>query len=353
MAEYSESSSENEERSSHENSICDSQDKMSESNNEPEDLSMGQKHKHSACFSAVQGSEIKASSRNCQSQGPIVLLGHLSYFVALYKKVFTLTAIAQKYHYDLHSIEDEVTAMKWWDILDNNKLEYMKTELEIMLGDNNVELDLQSDLTDTDDEGNDGKDGNETDGNSSSSSIREVVYDNNVCKKYIKPAKERNKLPPVLGMLSNPPFLECLPKERQSVLQNVPQGIVMQSKFGPPKSSTGTYHNMECSSSMQMSRRTHHEPSSAGALLQRPQVASTPQQPPCFGSPAIFEQRCGVVTTSETIKKLVTSSRWKFNPAPSGAPQHHLGSMVIDVPQQKQQIKLEVHKKTVVEIVSI
>ena len=76
-------------------------------------------------------------------------------------------------------------AVKRWDILDKHQLEYMKAEMEIMLGDKNVELDLQSDLTDTDEEGNSGKGGNETDGNSSSSSIREVVYDNNACEKYI------------------------------------------------------------------------------------------------------------------------------------------------------------------------
>ena len=80
-------------------------------------------------------------------------------------------------------------AIKRWDILQKNQLEYMKTELEIMLGDKNVEPDLQSDLTDTDEEEERGqKDGNDTDGNSSSSSsITEVVYDENTCKKYIKP----------------------------------------------------------------------------------------------------------------------------------------------------------------------
>ena len=104
-----------------------------------------------------------------------------------------------------------------------------------MLGDNNVESDLQSDLTDTDEEGNGGKDGNETNGNSSSSSsIREVVYDN-MCKKYIKPAKEHHhehkNLPPILGMFTNPPHPQCLPKcssASASVLQNVPQGIVVK-----------------------------------------------------------------------------------------------------------------------------
>ena len=73
-------------------------------------------------------------------------------------------ALAQKYHYDLSFIEDEVQSVKRWDILDKHKLEYMKSELEIMLGDNNVESDLPSDLTDTDEEGSGGKDGNETDG---------------------------------------------------------------------------------------------------------------------------------------------------------------------------------------------
>ena len=43
-------------------------------------------------------------------------------------------------------------AIKRWDILQKSQLEYMKTELEIMLGDKNVEPDLQSDLTDTDEE---------------------------------------------------------------------------------------------------------------------------------------------------------------------------------------------------------
>ena len=36
--------------------------------------------------------------------------------------------------------------------------------MEIMLGDNNVESDLPSDLTDSDEEGKGEKDGNETDG---------------------------------------------------------------------------------------------------------------------------------------------------------------------------------------------
>ena len=121
----------------------------------------------------------------------------------------TLTTIVERYHYDLSFIEAEVNAIKRWDILQKNQLEYMKTELEIMLGDKNVEPDLQSDLTDTDEEEESGgKDGNETDGNSSSSSsIREVVYDDNACKKYIKP----KQLPPILGILTNPP--QRLPNE--------------------------------------------------------------------------------------------------------------------------------------------
>ena len=122
-------------------------------------------------------------------------------------------ALAEKYHYDLHFIGNEVQAVKQWDILDKHQLEYMKTEMEIMLGDNNVESDLQSDLTDTDEEGKGGKDGNETDGNSSSSSIKEVVYDNNTCEKYIKPAKEHKNLPPILGMFTNPPHFQRLPKK--------------------------------------------------------------------------------------------------------------------------------------------
>ena len=135
-------------------------------------------------------------------------------------------------------------------------------------------------------------------------------------------------------------------------MQNVPQGMVVKSKFAAQKSSIGTY-DKEYSSVMQMSQRCHHEPSSAAALSQQLQVASTTQQSSHFGSPASFEQRCGVVTTSETIKKLASSSTWKFNPPPSGAPQHHLGNMVIDVPEKKQQIKREVHKKTVGQIVSV
>ena len=227
-----------------------------------------------------------------------------------------------------------------------------------MLGDNNVESDLQSDLTDTDEEGNGGKDRNETDGNSSSSSsIREVVYDNNACEKYIKPAKEHHhehkNLPPILGMFTNPPHPQRLPKcssASASVLQNVPQGIVVKSKFTAQKSSIGTY-DKERSSVMQMSQRCHHEPSSASAASssQWPQVAS----PATFGSPASFQQRCGVVTTSETIQKLASSATWKFNPLPSGAPQHHLGSMVIDVLEKKRQIKLEVHKETVGQIINV
>ena len=227
-AEYSESSSENEGSSSHEYSVCDMHEQLSEYNeDQPEDLSVGQKHTHSSCFTSVQDNDRKASSHN-QSQGPIVLLGHSLYFVSLYKHVYTLTALAEKYHYDLRFIEDEVQVVKWWAILDKHQLEYMKTEMEIMLGDNNVELDLPSDLTDTDEEGNGGKDGNETDGNSSSSSIREVVYDSNACEKYIKPAKEHN-LPPISGTFTNPPDLQHLPKcssPSASVLQNVPKGYM-------------------------------------------------------------------------------------------------------------------------------
>ena len=90
----------------------------------------------------------------------------------------------ERYHYDLSFIKAEVDAIKQWDILQKNQLEYIKTELEIMLGDKNVEPNLQSDLTNTDEEEERGrKDGNETDGNSSSSSsIREVVYDESVQK---------------------------------------------------------------------------------------------------------------------------------------------------------------------------
>ena len=272
--------------------------------------------------------------------------------------MYTLAALAEKYHYDLRYIEDEVQAVKRWHILDKHQLEYIKTELEIMLGENNVESDLQSDLTDTDEEGNSGKDGNETDGNlSSSSSIREVVYDNNACEKYIKPAKEHHhehkNLPPISGMFTNRPDPQRLPKclsASGSVLQNVPQGIVVKSKFAAQNSSIGTY-DKERSSGMQMSQRCHHEPSSAAAASssQWLQVAS----PGTFGSPASFQQRCGVVTTTEMIQKLASSAIWKFNLPPSGAPQHHLGSMVIDVPEKKQQIKLEVHKETVGQIVSV
>ena len=317
-AEYSESSSENEGSSSRKYSVCDMHEKLSEYNeDQPEDLlSVGRKHIHSSCFTSVQDNNRKASSRN-QSQGPIVLLGCSSYFVSLYKHVYTLTALAEKYHYDLSFIEDEVQAVKWWDILDKHKLEYMKSELEIMLGDNNVESDLPSDLTDTDEEGSSGKDGNETDGNSSSSSIREVLYDTNACEKYIKPAKEHN-LPPILGMFTNTPNLQRLPKcssPSGSVLQNVPKGMVVKSKFASHMSSIGTY-DKEHSSLMQMSQTCHHEASSAAGLSQRQPFPSTAT----FGSPASFQQRCGVVTTTETIQKLASSATWKFNPPPSGAP---------------------------------
>ena len=153
----------------------------------------------------------------------------------------------------------------------------MKTELEIILGDKNVEPDLQSDLTDTDEEEErGGKDGNETDGNSSSSvSITEVVYDENACEKYIKP----QQLPSISGILTNPP--QRLPNERN---------IIQHSKLACDKSTTGT------------SRICQYEDSSSAALPQRP------QQAPRFGSPATFEQRCGIVTTSETIEKLASSS---------------------------------------------
>ena len=236
-------------------------------------------------------------------------------------------------------------AVKRWDILDKHQLEYMKTEMEIMLGDNNVESDLPSDLTDSDEEGKGEKDGNETDGNSSSSSIREVVYDSNVCKKYIKPGKEHN-LPPILGMFTNPPDVQCLPKcsnASASVVQNVPKGMVMKSKFAAPKSS-----QEECSSLMHMSQTCHDQASSASGLSQRQPLPSTGS----FGSPPSLQQRCGVVTTTEMIQKLASSAAWKFNPPPSGAPQHHLRSMVIDVPEKNRQIKLEVHKETVGQIVS-
>ena len=134
----------------------------------------------------------------------------------------TLTTIVERYHYDLSFIN----AIKWWDILQKKQLEYMKTELEIMLGDKNVEPDLQSDLTDTDEEEESGgRDGNETDGNSSSSSsIREVIYDDNACEKYIKP----KQLPPISGILTNPP--QHLPNKRN---------IIQHSKLACDKSTTG------------------------------------------------------------------------------------------------------------------
>ena len=325
-AEYTESNSESE-SSSREDSVCDTQEQMIQSNqDEPEDLSLV---RHSSCFTAVQDhSLVQDSNRNPplpsrsgRSQGPIVLLGRSSYFTSLYKQVHTLTAIAQRYHYDLRFMKAEVDAIKRWDILQKNQLEYMKTELEIILGDKNVEPDLQSDLTDTDEEEErGGKDGNETDGNSSSSaSITEVVYDENACEKYIKP----QQLPSISGILTNPP--QRLPNERN---------IIQHSKLACDKSTTGT------------SRICQYEDSSSAALPQRP------QQGPRFGSPATFKQRCGVVTTSETIEKLASSSTWKFNPPPSDAPEHHIGSMVIDVPEQSRQIKLDVHKTTVGQIVS-
>ena len=94
---------------------------MSEAKEEqPEDLSVGRKHEHSTCFTAVQDTDRKEPSHNCKSQGPIVLLGCSSYFVAFYKKVYTFTAIADKYHYDLAFMEDKVAAIKWWDILDKH-----------------------------------------------------------------------------------------------------------------------------------------------------------------------------------------------------------------------------------------
>ena len=325
VAEYTESNSESE-SSSHEDSVCDTQEQMIQSNqDQPEDLSFVQ---HSSCFTAVQDlSLVQESNRNPplpshsgRSQGPIVLLGHSSYFTSLYKQVHTLTAIAERYHYDLSFMKAEVDAIKRWDILQKNQLEYMKTELEIMLGDKNVEPDLQSDLTDTDEEERGQKDGNETDGNSSSSSsIREVVYDKNACKKYIKP----QQLPSISGILTNPP--QHLPNERN---------IIQHSKLACDKSTTGT------------SRICQYEDSSAAALPQ------WPQQGPRFGSPATFQQRCSIVMTSETIQKLVSSSTWKFNPPPSDAPEHHIGNMVIDVPEQNRQIKLDVHKTTVGQIVS-
>ena len=329
-AEYTESNSESE-SSSREDSISDTQEQMIQSNqDQPEDLSLVQ---HSSCFTAVQDhSLVQDSNRNpplpsrsCRSQGPIVLPGRSTYFTSLYKQVHTLTTIAERYHYDLSFIKAEVNAIKW-DILQKNQLEYMKTELEIMLGDKNVEPDLQSDLTDTDEEEErGGKDGNETDGNSSSSSsIREVVYDN-ACEKYIKP----KQFPPISGILTNPP--QRLPNERN---------IIQHSKLACDKSTTGT------------SCICQYEDSSAAALPQRPQVASATQQCSQFGSPATFQQRCGIVTTSETIQNLASSSTWKFNLPPSDAPEHHIGSMVIDVLEQNRQIKLDVHKTTVGQIVS-
>ena len=234
--------------------------------------------------------------------------------------MYTLTAIAERYHYDLSFIKAEVNTIKQWDILQKKQLEYMKTELEIMLGDKNVEPDLQSDLTDTDEEEErGGKDGNELDGNSSSSSsIREVVYDDNVCEKYIKP----KQFPPISGILTNPP--QRLPKERN---------IIQHSKLACDKSTTGTSHICQ------------YEDSSAAALPQRPQCSR-------FGSPATFQQRCSIVTTFETIQNLASSSTWKFNLPPSDAPEHQIGSMVIDVLEQNWQIKLNVHKTTVGQIVS-
>ena len=90
-AEYSESSSENEGSSSCEYSVSDMHEKLSEYNeDQPEDLSLGRKHVHSSCFTSVQDTDRKSLSHNCQSQGPIVLLGHSSYFVSLYKHVHTL-----------------------------------------------------------------------------------------------------------------------------------------------------------------------------------------------------------------------------------------------------------------------
>ena len=325
-AEYTESNSESE-SSSREDSVCDAQEQIIQSNqDQPEDLSLV---RHSSCFTAVQDHSLVQDSyrnpplpsRSCRSQGPIVLLGRSSYFTSLYKQVHTLTAIAERYHYDLSFIKAEVDAIKRWDILQKNQLEYIKTELEIMLGDKNVEPDLQSDLTDTDEEEERGrKDGNETDGNSSSSSsIREVVYDENACEKYIKP----QQVPPISAILTNPP--QRLPNQ---------PNIIQNSKLACDKSTTGT------------SRICQYEESSAAALPQ------WPQQGPRFGSPATFQQRCGVVTTSETIQNLASSSTWKFNPPPSHAPEHHIGSMVIDVPEQNRQIKLDVHKTTVGQIVS-
>ena len=131
-AEYTESNSESE-SSSREDSVCDTQEQMIQSNqDQPEDLSLV---RHSSCFTAVQDySLVQDSNRNpplpsrsCRSQGPIVLLGRSTYFTSLYKQVHTLTAIAERYHYDLSFIKAEVNAIKQWDILQKNQLEYMKT----------------------------------------------------------------------------------------------------------------------------------------------------------------------------------------------------------------------------------
>ena len=327
-AEYTESDSDSENESTPpEYSENDTQEESSQLNeDQPEDLSLV---RHSSCFtsvedhSLVQDSKKTAPYRNSTSQGPIVLLGRSNYFVSLYKQVFTLTAIAERLNYNLSFIKAEVHAIRRWDILKKNQLEYMKTELEILLGDQNVEPDLPSDLTDTDDEESSGKDGNETDGNaSSSSSITEVVYDDNACEKYIKP----KQLPPISGLLAKP--AQRLPKEGS---------IIQQSKFPCDKSTTG------------MSGISQSDYSSAAALPQLAHVSSNSR----FGSPATFQQRCGFVTTSETIEKLASSSTWKFNPPPSDAPDHHIGSMLIQVPQQNRQIKLDVHKTTVGQEVSV
>ena len=128
MAEYTESNSESE-SSSREDSVCDTQEQMIQSNqDQPEDLSLV---RHSLCFTAVQDhSLVQDSNRNPplpsrsgRLQGPIVLLGCSSYFTSLYKQVHTLTAIAQRYHYDLRFIKAEVDAIKRWDILQKNQLE--------------------------------------------------------------------------------------------------------------------------------------------------------------------------------------------------------------------------------------
>ena len=139
------------------------------------------------------------------------------------------------------------------------------------------------------------------------------------CKKYIKP----QQVPPISAILTNPP--QRLPNQ---------PNIIQNSKLACDKSTTGT------------SRICQYKESSAAALPQ------WPQQGPRFGSPATFQQRYGVVTTSETIQNLASSSTWKFNPPPSHAPEHHIGSMVIDVPEQNRQIKQDVHKTTVGQIVS-